>query len=67
MASRPAHAPAGAIPSSRPHPFHAIPPLSPPPPGSWDALGVHFLSADSSGSWADNEIIELVKAHNAKA
>jgi hypothetical protein len=34
--------------------------------GSWDALGVHYLSSDSSGSWADNEIIDLVKKHNAK-
>ena len=46
---------------------------SPPPPlpfhpsqGSWDALGVHYRSGDSSGSWADPEIIELVKKHNAK-
>jgi hypothetical protein len=36
------------------------------PPGSWDALGVHYRSADSSGSWADNEIIEMVKNHNSK-
>ncbi|KAI8466695.1 MAG: hypothetical protein J3K34DRAFT_432891 [Monoraphidium minutum] len=34
--------------------------------GSWDALGVHFQSGDATGSWADSEIIELVKTHNAK-
>ncbi|GBG00356.1 hypothetical protein Rsub_13088 [Raphidocelis subcapitata] len=34
--------------------------------GSWDALGVHFQSSDGSGSWADNEIIDLVKNHNSK-
>ena len=42
-----------------PLPFH-------PSQGSWDALGVHYRSGDSSGSWADPEIIELVKKHNAK-
>lgn len=34
--------------------------------GSWDALGVHFQSADGSGSWADGQIIDMVKQHNAK-
>ena len=34
--------------------------------GSWDALGVHFASADAGGSWADAQIIDTVKQHNAK-
>ena len=37
------------------------------PAGSWDALGVHFQSSDGSGTWADKDIIELVKKHNARA
>lgn len=35
--------------------------------GSWDALGVHYQSSGSGGSWADGEVTELVKRHNAKA
>ncbi|KIZ00733.1 hypothetical protein MNEG_7227 [Monoraphidium neglectum] len=34
--------------------------------GSWDAMGVHFQSGDASGSWADPEIIQIVKDHNGK-
>ena len=34
--------------------------------GSWDALGVHYASADAGGSWADAQIIDTVKQHNAK-
>ncbi|KAI8466523.1 MAG: hypothetical protein J3K34DRAFT_433415 [Monoraphidium minutum] len=34
--------------------------------GSWDALGVHYLSSDGRGSWADPAIVEMVKQHNAK-
>lgn len=33
-------------------------------PGSWDALGVHYATSGGEGSWADNQIINLVKQHN---
>jgi hypothetical protein len=29
-------------------------------------MGVHFQSGDASGSWADPEIIQIVKDHNGK-
>jgi hypothetical protein len=32
--------------------------------GSWDALGVHFATAGSDGSWADSQITNMVKEHN---
>lgn len=42
--------------------YRTVPPFS----GSWDAMGVHFQSGDASGSWADPEIIQIVKDHNGK-
>ncbi len=33
--------------------------------GSWDALGVHYATANSQGSWADAKVQATVKAHNA--
>ncbi|KAF8071022.1 hypothetical protein HT031_001104 [Scenedesmus sp. PABB004] len=32
--------------------------------GSWDALGVHYATSGSDGSWADPQIVSMVKAHN---
>jgi hypothetical protein len=32
--------------------------------GSWDALGVHYATRTPQGTWADQSIIDLVKAHN---
>eukprot|EP00878_Enallax_costatus_P001421 GHUV01001571.1.p1 GENE.GHUV01001571.1~~GHUV01001571.1.p1 ORF type:complete len:424 (+),score=133.23 GHUV01001571.1:197-1468(+) len=32
--------------------------------GSWDALGVHYATTGSDGSWADSQIVNLVKEHN---
>eukprot|EP00879_Flechtneria_rotunda_P029190 GHRR01031470.1.p1 GENE.GHRR01031470.1~~GHRR01031470.1.p1 ORF type:complete len:383 (+),score=118.71 GHRR01031470.1:889-2037(+) len=32
--------------------------------GSWDALGVHYATSGNGGSWADSQLINLVKNHN---